>query len=58
MLLIAIRQGEDGRELLERTVLKLRVDQKGNGSIMSFNLSNDETQKQQENCFIVKSLER
>lgn len=30
MLLVAIRQVEDSRELLEKTVLKLRLDQKGN----------------------------
>lgn len=30
MLLAAIRQAEDNGELLEKTVLKLRVDQKGN----------------------------
>ena len=33
VLLIAIRQGENGHDLLEKTVLKLRVDQKGNGLI-------------------------
>lgn len=32
MLLAAIRQAEDNGELLERTVLKLRPDQKGNKS--------------------------
>lgn len=30
---VAIRQAEDSKELLEKTVLKLRVDQKGNQSL-------------------------
>lgn len=32
MLLAAIRQAEDNGELLEKTVLKLRLDQKGDKS--------------------------
>lgn len=39
VLLSAIRQGEDHQELLVRTVLKLRVDQKGNG-VKGFNVEN------------------
>lgn len=39
MLLAAIRQAEDNGELLEKTVLKLRLDQKGSKSstVGSFN---------------------
>lgn len=38
---VAIRQVEDSHELLEKTVLKLRLDQKGNESTVSY----DGTQK-------------
>ena len=37
LLFLAIREVEDSHELLEKTVLKLRVDQKGN-SHKSLNL--------------------
>lgn len=40
---VAIRQVEDSSELLEKTLLKLRLDQKGNGSIRE--LYHDGTQK-------------
>ena len=45
LMLTAIRQSENGHELLEKTLLKLRVDQKGNRSTISFNISNYGIQK-------------
>lgn len=46
LVLSAIRQGEDRHELLEKTLLKLRVDQKGNRSTMCLYVCNDCAQKQ------------
>lgn len=45
LLFSAIRQGEDRRDLLEKTLLKLRVDQKGNRSTI-WNICDDYAQKQ------------
>lgn len=47
LVLSAIRQGEDRHELLEKTLLKLRVDQKGNRSTMCLYVCNDCAQKQE-----------
>ncbi len=62
VLLIAIRQGEDSRELLEKTVLKLRVDQKGNLvnkvllSLLMMGHRNDKKMKSSKRLFFFKNL--